>query len=224
MSTYLLVNLLSILFPVLLSFDRKVHFIRRWPAALLSILPAGTVFVIWDVIATRRGDWSFNPAHVGAFTLFGLPLEEIMFFMLIPFSCIFIYECVICYRREREITVPRLAPIAAGVVFSLLAIPAFGRDYTFLAALACALFFLSGGLFFPTLFRSSNFWISMGIIYVPFAIVNGVLTGIPVVRYADHAITGVRVGTIPLEDFFYNLALIGADIALYRNLRQRFSR
>ena len=57
-----------------------------------------------------------------------------------------------------------------------------------------------------------------------FLLVNGILTGLPVVMYSSHAITGIRVISIPIEDFFYLFALITPTIALYEYLSARRER
>jgi lycopene cyclase domain-containing protein len=54
-----------------------------------------------------------------------------------------------------------------------------------------------------------------------FLFVNGILTGLPVVIYSSHAITGIRVISIPIEDFAYLFALITPTIALYEFLSKR---
>lgn len=54
-----------------------------------------------------------------------------------------------------------------------------------------------------------------------FLFVNGILTGLPVVMYSSHAITGIRVISIPIEDFAYLFALITPTVALYEFLSRR---
>ncbi|HET9916194.1 MAG TPA: lycopene cyclase domain-containing protein, partial [Candidatus Binatia bacterium] len=56
---------------------------------------------------------------------------------------------------------------------------------------------------------------------IPFAIVNTILTALPVVRYSSSAIWGVRLGTIPVEDFFYNYSLLSFYLLSYRLLGRR---
>jgi len=65
---------------------------RRW---LLSLLPVVVVFVIWDVWAIARGHWDYDPAQTSGIELPGnLPLEELLFFIVIPSCAILTFEAV----------------------------------------------------------------------------------------------------------------------------------
>ncbi|MBE0644157.1 MAG: lycopene cyclase domain-containing protein [Bacteroidetes bacterium] len=57
-----------------------------------------------------------------------------------------------------------------------------------------------------------------------FLVVNGILTGLPVVMYSSHAIIGFRVTSIPIEDFAYLFALITPTVALYEFFSARRTR
>ena len=84
MSLYLILNILTLVPPLLLSFDRRVHFYTRWkfffPAMLISL----AIFIIWDVIFTSHGVWGFNEQYHSGWTILGLPLEEYLFFITVP--------------------------------------------------------------------------------------------------------------------------------------------
>ncbi|MBN2552581.1 MAG: lycopene cyclase domain-containing protein, partial [Spirochaetales bacterium] len=80
--------------PLLLSFDRKVHYVGRWPAVFASAGIVGVVYIAWDILKTEADVWGFVERHAGSFRIMGLPLPEILFFLVVPFSCIFIYEVV----------------------------------------------------------------------------------------------------------------------------------
>ncbi len=60
-----------------------------------------------------------------------------------------------------------------------------------------------------------RYWVFMAVMTGFFLIVNGILTALPIVMYSSHAIIGLRVVTIPIEDFAYMYALITPVIALY---------
>lgn len=209
MSTYLIVNLAAVALPLALSFDKKVAFYKKWPAVFPAVAVVAVAYLVWDVIVTARGDWWFNEAHFGGAKVWGLPLEELLFFVTVPYACLFIYEVVRAYLPERAVAFPRLLAFGLAAVAIALSLVFRERDYTFLVFLSVAAFFLVGGLAFPGLLRSLHFWLYLGISYVPFLVVNGVLTGLPVVLYNPDEILGIRVITIPLEDFFYNLSLLG---------------
>lgn len=222
MSTYLLINIGILIFPLLLSFDKKVAFWRRSPAVLLSILTAGTLYVVWDIFATSLGKWSFSEAHVSLHRFFGLPLEEILFFVTAPYGCLFIYECIIAYfgdkpfRFERKIL---LIPVGILLTFSIL----FREQiYTTTVLLFCAVVFLLGFFSKRNFLFSRSFWTFILLSYVPFLIFNYLLTSIPVVNYNPEAIWNIRVLTIPLEDFFYSFSMLTFYQFAYLQFRERF--
>lgn len=218
MKVYLILDVLTLLCPLLLSFDKRVAYRRSWGRALIALMPAGLVFIIWDVIATARGHWSFNPDYVSQLSLFGLPVEELLFFFAIPFACLFIYECMTAFLKEKKWPIMRWVTLALAP-FALIPVFVFwGREYTMLVFVLTALFLAVSPFVLPDVLTSKRFWVSMGFIFIAFLIVNGVLTGLPVVRYNPAMIMNIRVGTIPLEDFFYNLTLMGFCIAFYTRL------
>jgi len=133
MSTYLFINLLIISVPLVLSFERRVFFVRRWPAVLGSVIVVGTFYVFWDAVATKRGDWWFNPKYVSGIKFFGLPFEEILFFVVVPFSCLFIYEVIAFFRADRQIAVSRIWINAILLVSLALAFLNSAREYTALS-------------------------------------------------------------------------------------------
>jgi lycopene cyclase domain-containing protein len=59
------------------------------------VLPVALVFALWDALAIAGGVWEFDPAFVtGLRAPFGLPLEELLFFVVIPICAVLTYEAV----------------------------------------------------------------------------------------------------------------------------------
>ena len=72
---------------------------------VLSIAPVFLVFVLWDVAATRAGHWRFDPSQTLSVRLWGLPVEELGFFIVIPLAGLLTYEAVgvvMARRRARR--------------------------------------------------------------------------------------------------------------------------
>ncbi len=206
---YLWLHVLIISGPLVLSFDQTVQYFRLWPAVFLAILVVGLFYIGWDAYFTQRGDWSFNPRYVFGSKLFGLPFEEVLFFVSVPFSCIFIYECVRVYLPDIPVYFDAYFYYFVAAFFVAVALAFWRKMYTFVVLFVCALFFLVMGAFGEAMLASSHFWVAMLICYLPFMVVNGVLTSLPVVLYNPESIIGIRITTIPLEDFFYNFAMLG---------------
>jgi len=65
---------------------------RRWLTACAPVLVA---FTLWDYLAIRRGHWSYDPRHLSGVRLLGvLPLEELLFFVVVPTCVLLTYEAV----------------------------------------------------------------------------------------------------------------------------------
>jgi lycopene cyclase domain-containing protein len=73
--------------------------VLRRPARLaLTVLLAGGPFLLWDLWATHNGQWSFDAAQTLPPRVFGLPLEEIAFFVVIPLVGVLTHEAVLAVR------------------------------------------------------------------------------------------------------------------------------
>ncbi len=222
MSLYMAIDLAVIAGPFLLSFDRKVAYWRKWPAVFMAVAVVGTAYIAWDVIVTEIGHWSFSYEYAGTTRLLGLPPAEILFFLVVPYACLFIYECVRAYFPERTVPFSRWYAYALSVLFSVGVVIFVDRGYTALVMGSVALFFLVAGLAFEDVLKSSHTWFFFLISYVPFMIVNGVLTALPIVSYGPDFIIGLRITSIPLEDFFYNFSLLGFNLLVHLSFRRRF--
>ncbi len=186
------------------------------------ILPA-LLYIIWDAIFTAKDVWSFNENYISGIKYWGLPLEEILFFFVVPYCCVFIYECIRCYFpgiKDNLFSVNFLK-ILAGVLF-ILSFIFTGKDYTVYTfrflAVALILFVLLRA-YFPE-FNITAFLVSYAIILIPFLIVNGFLTAIPVVLYNNTENLDIRIYTIPVEDVFYGMLLIFLNVLLFEKLQK----
>ncbi len=215
MYSYLLLNLAIIACPLIFSFLLKGKFWRNWKALGFSLLVGGLVYIIWDVIATARGDWGFSEAYTTGFKLSGLPIEEIMFFITVPLACIFIYHSLYpkFFARKVQFAIVIWWAIAAASV--VLSFQFADKSYTRTVFLVLAGTIVLITKLMPELLTSLRFNALILICIVPFVIVNSILTGIPIVFYGPNAIIGSRIGTIPIEDFIYNLAMISLYLFTY---------
>jgi len=94
------VLILAFSVPFFLSFFPPLKFYRNFRAYILSNLLVLLIFGGWDIFATYRGHWSFSPDGVYPFRIINLPLEEALFFIVIPFCCIFTWEAFL-YLKKR---------------------------------------------------------------------------------------------------------------------------
>ena len=73
----------------------RVGVLRQWRRLLLTLAPVVAVFVVWDLLAIAAGHWSFDPAQTtGIVFPGGLPLDELLFFVVVPVCAILGFEAV----------------------------------------------------------------------------------------------------------------------------------
>jgi lycopene cyclase domain-containing protein len=225
---YLLIDALIVLFPFLLSFKWKFAYYRYFKALFPAIAVVGIGYIIWDAIVTARGDWFFNYTYLSGISILGLPIEEILFFVVVPYSCIFIYENLQYFLPDRKLPFNKIFYIGLSILFILAGLFFYNQDYTILALMSCAFFFLIATFFSPELLQSRNYWLYIGLSMIPFIIFNYLLTSIPIVSYHPAAIWGGdglwngRFFSIPIEDFFYNFSMLSFYLLVYRCFKKRF--
>ena len=98
-ATYLLVlaGCLVATAPLELALRTRVY--ARWRRLLLTLLPVFLVFAGWDVLAIHAGQWHYDPRQTTGVLLPGrLPLEEALFFLVVPVCAVLTLEAV---RRRR---------------------------------------------------------------------------------------------------------------------------
>ncbi len=80
----------------------KVNVFRRWRRVLLTLLPVVVVFVLWDLAAIAAGHWTFDPEQTtGVVFPGGLPLDELLFFLVVPVCAILGFEAVRAVRAAQ---------------------------------------------------------------------------------------------------------------------------
>lgn len=223
MYLYLYLNIFTILFPFALSFDRKVAFFRNWHALFPAILVNGALFIVWDILFTEAGIWGFNDEYLTGIYFFNLPLEEILFFLTVPYACVFIYDVLNAYIPQ-DLLQPYAKSIAVVLMLALILVAAFNASalYTSITFTLLTVMHLVHLRFFGTK-HLGRFYLAYLVHLVPFLLVNGVLTYLPIVWYNDNFNLGLRIVTIPVEDTMYSMLMLLLTISVYEALRQRKS-
>lgn len=73
----------------------KTGVLRRFKRVVISVLPISTLFLIWDAYAIAQGHWFFDRTQIlGIYGPFNIPLEEYLFFIVIPIAALFTIEGV----------------------------------------------------------------------------------------------------------------------------------
>jgi len=223
MYLYLLLNLGSFSIPFLYSFEKKMRFIKHWKAVFSSLLIVATFFLIWDAIFTANGVWGFNPDYHIDILLFGMPIDEWMFFVCIPYASIFIHYSLAYFKPNLLIStkITKLITLFFLVILVPIILMNVDKMYTLVNYISLEFILLMG--FFFGIKYLQRFYISFLIILIPFFIVNGVLTGTgieePIVWYNNAENLGIRLLTIPLEDIGYAFTMIFANILLVERFK-----
>jgi lycopene cyclase domain-containing protein len=92
---YLLLMGACVLITLPLEFVLGARVYRRPRRLLLAVLPLLLVFYIWDAVAIARGHWDYSPDHTTGWMLpFAVPVEEFVFFIVIPLCGLLTFEAV----------------------------------------------------------------------------------------------------------------------------------
>lgn len=217
--------MLSLIGPLSLSFDKKVAFHRHFKTLLPSIGIVALFYIAFDIYFTHLGVWGFNARYHLGISMAGLPLEEWLFFIIVPFASIFLHQCIVVYfpkftlgaKPTRTITYLLIGLMALTATINIT------KAYTL---------YISAGVVIAlawSLTDKSNllgqYYLTFLAILVPFLTVNGILTGSfidePVVWYNNAENLGIRFFTIPIEDFGYGFSLILFSLRLQKQLEKR---
>jgi lycopene cyclase domain-containing protein len=77
----------------------KVNVLRRWRRLLLALAPTVVLFTAWDLAAIAAGHWRYDPAQTTGLLLpGGLPVEELLFFLVVPTCAVLGFEAVRAVR------------------------------------------------------------------------------------------------------------------------------
>lgn len=220
--TYIFLDIVTIAGPLFLSFDKKVAFYKYFGKLAIATFFTSLIYIIWDILFTRIGVWKFNPEYLIGINIINLPIEEYGFFTVVPYACIFIYMCLKIYFPKIQLPFNLTWSIFT-LVSILLSIFYFNKIYTFLTFGLIALTLIALRGFAYSFIK--NYWshliLAWIIAIIPMAYVNGVLTSKPVLIYNDLENMSFRIGTIPLEDFFYNFLYMLWSISIFEFLQMK---
>ena len=183
------------------------------------------IFIPWDVYFTRIGVWGFNENYITDIWILGLPLEEVLFFICIPYASVFTHEALKYYLPVNPLQhLSRAITILLSVALLLVVAFHWGKYYTNSAFILAVILIISLEFILKAKFLA-RIYFSFSIILIPFFIVNGLLTGSlidePIVWYNNHENLGIRIGTIPIEDAVYALGMLVTTISVYEYVKDK---
>lgn len=240
---YLTVDLAVLAIPLAFSFDRKVRFSRFWPALFPAIAVMMAVFIPWDIAFTERGIWGFNQDYLSGIWIAGIPLEEWLFFICIPYACVFTYESLKHYvprppMRPFALPATALLAVACAATGFAMAERLYIATTCFLTALLCAGLAVAAASRPEVREWNHRLWFAYLPLLVPFILSNGILTGLrfwhypPVNRSVqdvsdqivwynnDHNLQ-LRIFSMPVDDLFYGFLMIALTVLAYEVIARR---
>ncbi|MFC2110073.1 lycopene cyclase domain-containing protein [Bacteroidota bacterium] len=220
---YLYVLLGSFSIPFLYTFLWR-DFIKKWKNFTISTFCIAGLFIFWDYFFTHFKIWGFEDHYILGYHFFKMPVEEWLFFLVIPFCSLFTHFAFL--YAFPKVFLSKKTTLYLTLFFILLSlfivIFNFDKWYTFINFSSLFLVLVLG-LYRLKLLQ--QFYISFLIILIPFFIVNGILTGMltafPVVWYDDSENLGLRLITIPIEDIGYAFSMLFGNLLIFDMLNKQ---
>jgi lycopene cyclase domain-containing protein len=222
MSLYSILLLCSILVPLALSFDKKLQFYKQWKYLMPSIVVVALFYIAFDIYFTKLGVWGFNPRYHSSIVFLKLPIEEWLFFIIIPYASIFLHDSIVFYFSKIRLSNKFATYLSIGLLLLSITIVLLNLEKAYTAYIFSLLALVLLFSFFDKTNITSSFYCTFLVILVPFIAVNAILTGSfidePVVWYNNNENLGIRFLTIPVEDFGYAFSLVLFNLLLRNKL------
>ena len=225
--TYSLILFFTVIICFVASFDRRLRFDREFIPFLKASALVAIFFIAWDIWFTSRGVWWFDTRYTIGVVIAGLPLEEWLFFIFIPFSCIFTYFCINKFFRLEQLSAfNNILVFVSVIVCAVVALRYADRIYTVVTAVVTILTLL----IFHFVLRVQ--WITQAslvftLLMLGFLPVNGILTGTglesPIVNYNPADFMEIRILTIPIEDAVYGYSQFLLVLYFFKNFQNKQS-
>lgn len=215
---YLLIDIVTIFIPFFFSFHPRIKFHKKFKAFFPAMVLSACAYLSWDIYFTVQEIWGFNPYYLMALRIWQLPIEEVLFFVCIPFACVFSHYTLIAIAPQGGLSKGMTNLISAflALILVLMVVVFFDKTYTAFNAFFTLTILVVTFVSKPILLR--RFYIAWALLMFPFLMVNGVLTGslidAPIVWYNNAENLGIRIFTIPVEDVFYGMGLVLLNILL----------
>ena len=218
---YLLFNVIVLAGPAVSQFNRQIKHVSQWRLKLFTNGIVMIPYIIWDALVTGS-HWQFNKAYTLDFRLLGLPIEEWLFFITVPFGCLLVWETLPDTKRVGKPN-PYVNFLLRTVLYATLPIGisvfSTGRQYTGLVLCCLGLVGLADTLLSTHLLLRPKTYLYLAIVAGLILAFNGYLTARPVVLYGEAYQSGYRILTIPIEDFGYGFTLTLFNAMVYEILK-----
>lgn len=223
---YILLNIGSLSIPFLFSFHPKLKFYNYWRALSIAIVITMFIFIPWDIVFTKNGFWGFNDSYYLGYKILGLPIEEWLFFICIPYACVFTHYALLYYFPNIKLSKKSTKIISITLLLLLIVATLLNTDrwYT-LVNFGYAIVLISIVLK-TNIELLQHYFLTFLVMLIPFFIVNGILTGTgienEVVWYNNNENLDIRILTIPAEDTVYAFTLILTNLVVLEYFQKKY--
>jgi lycopene cyclase domain-containing protein len=174
---------------------------------LKAVFIASIPFILWDIWFAKTGVWWFNSDYTIKLAIAGLPLEEWLFFICVPFACVFTYNCLDkFFDLSGANAFNNIIAFTICIVCMVVAALYHNKIYTLVTALAVTAILIYLHFIAKAVWLGQASFIFL-ILMLGFFPVNGILTGTglqsPIVNYNQQEFLNIRILTIPVEDFLF---------------------
>ncbi len=220
--TFLIILSLIFIAPLIFSFTGKSGFLQKLRYAMPAIFISGFMFLLWDIRFTQVGIWSYREEYTVGLFHKGLPIEEWFFYLVIPYSALFVYEII--KTRFSTLNFNNISTAISLALIVCLGIVAYMyriRLYTFFC------FFFTTIYLGYTIFRKqfkphlTHFFLSYIIMLVPYLLLNGILTWNMAIEYHQEQVLNIWLWMVPVENLVYLFLLMLINITVYEYLSER---
>lgn len=209
---YLYLNIGSLFIPFIFSFYPKFQFYKKWNSLFIAITLMMVFFISWDVLFTHANIWGFNDDYITGYKILNLPVEEWLFFICIPYACIFTHYSLNFFFPNLAFSKRTTSIFYVILQCTLIVTLWYSYDKWYTLVNFSYAILLLGVVYNYKQNLLAKFLPPFMIILVPFFLVNGVLTGSfiedQVVWYDNAENLNIRMFTIPIEDSIYALGML----------------
>ena len=189
---------------------------------LPAIIFSGAIFVLLNIRFLEEEIIGFNPDYLLGKSFLNLPIEEWLFLIVMSLLSFSIYLLVkIKFADFEKPSVFIAVSLFLLVVFGFTAW--FSRQKSFPFFLFFLLTIYLGYTIFRNRFKThfTKFYIAYLISVIPYFLIKGILNTLPVIFYNDEYTLGIRLFSVPVEDFGYFFLLMLINITIFEYLRER---
>lgn len=218
----LILMLIVAFIPLLFKSANRTRIFSKLKYFVPAIIFSSAVFIIWDNRFTQLEIWNYNPDFFSGKEIFNLPWEKWLYYIVISWVSLFVYEWVkIKFSHLKIDNVSLAIGLFLLVVFGLIAFLSRQKVYTFFTFFLLAIYF--GYTIFRNRFKGhlTHFFISFLILLIPYFALSVVMVKLPVISYSYNFTLPLRLLQVPVENLVSFFLLLFINITISEYLTER---